>query len=285
MALTATAFFSRPEGEISARAEEDFFRSIRVRTNTTKQTVSGRLGSLDSALIAYARRTSTPINNVLDVGVSTGVTTRELYDALCASGYSPSVVGTDLMLEAAILALNSYCKVLTGVDGKVLQYDVLGKAVRPWISRRDYFTGMVLVRSMMRAWSASKIRASLTREREPAQRVLLVSPKALNCTGITLMEDDLLARNGAFAARFDAIRAANIIGLNYFPKETICAALNNLASYLSGPGSLLMVGRTRDRENHGTLYELDRQYRLNPVLRVGRGSEIEDLVTGVRPRG
>src|SRR5262249_47385960 len=150
---------------------------------------------------------------------------------------------TDLHLYAVILRLGPRCAVLVDGTGHVLQYDMFGRAIRPWCSRSDYLTGMVWVRAALKQYLAPSVRHALGAGTASAHRVALVNPRILHCSGIAVVEDDIFVDNSSFVGKFDFIRAANILGLNYFAPNAIRACLARITSYLAGPGALLLVGR------------------------------------------
>jgi hypothetical protein len=111
------------------------------------------------------------------------------------------------------------------------------------------------------------------------RHVRLVSPRALRHSDVRIVEDDAAVRNPLFQRGFDLIRAANILNTRYFDEGRLRTIASNLRSYLAGPGSWLLVVRTFGlNDNRGTLFELGRDGRLEPVERFGGGSDIEALV-------
>ena len=78
-----------------------------------------------------------------------------------------------------------------------------------------------------------------------------------------------------FVGRFDFIRAANILNACYFPADRLVVAIDNIRSYCSGPGALVLVLRSRGSKHDGTLFELGPDGKFNVKVRVGKGSEVE----------
>jgi len=61
--------------------------------------------------------------------------------------------------------------------------------------------------------------------------------------------------------------------------------MDNVLSYMSGPGSWLLIGRTRPKSgHHATLFRLDRSGRLVVIRRFGAGSEVEVLALEANER-
>jgi hypothetical protein len=284
MAMTARAYFSTPSEKIAPKQEEAFFRSLKVRNRNTKQTGLGRLSPLNEALVRIVEASGRPLRRVLDVGVSSGVTTVDLHERLAAAGLSPEIVATDLSFDAAIVAVRPGCRALVDASGDVLQYDILGWAIHPWRRRLDYVSGMLFVRELLKRTVGRAAQNALAEGRRgDILPVKLVNPRLSNLPGVTVCEDDIFKENPSFRGRFDFIRAANVLNREYFEPSAIKSALRNLASYLAGSGALLAVGRTlRGEGQQATFFELDaRTGRLTVLERIGQGSEIEDLVLSV----
>ena len=279
MALTATAFFSSPAEQISPRAEDEFFTSLKVRNRNFKQTGTGRLEALNDLIVNYLDRNSRQVHEVLDVGISSGITTLELYDRLVKSGCHPNVLGTDLVLNAEIVDVLPFCRALIDDYGDVLQYEIFGKALRPWRRRLDYVTGMILVRGVVNRTCGTRARKLKTENAGPdRKRVALVSRRFSEQPCLRAVEDDVMIQNPALTRRFDLVRVANVLNKDYFDTAALRTGLRHVASYLSGPGALLLVARTGARSGHqATLFELQDDEQLRIVERIGAGSEIESV--------
>ena len=90
----------------------------------------------------------------------------------------------------------------------------------------------------------------------------------------------LSANPTQYLRRFDVIRAANILNRCYFNRDQLRCAVANLKERLSGPGSRLIVNRTltEDGSNHATMFRLTEARHFDAEVRLGQGSEIEDVV-------
>ncbi len=284
MALTAAKYFLDPARKSTAEDEARFFRSLKVRNRNSKQTARGRLDALNAMAIELLKTPGRRIASALDIGISSGVTTAELYDAFRDAGMAPSLVATDLSIYASIVHLSPDVRVLIDSCGDILQYDIHGFAVRPWRRRLDRFTGVSLFKSAIEKRYADAARKALKGGGAKADRVALINPRLAAYDNIELREDDLLKRNPEFASRFDFIRAANVLNREYFEEATLRAAVATLKSYLSGPGALLLIVRTNDGTgHHGAFYELGADGRLSEVRTIGGGSELAAIVDATEP--
>lgn len=284
MALTASKFFLDAERQSSATEESRFFRSLKVRNRNSKQTRLGRLDALNEIAAEILTAPGRRISTVLDVGISSGVTTVELYESFKRAGLTPAMVATDLSIYASIVHLSPNVRVLIDSAGDILQYDIFGFAIRPWRRRLDSFTGMALLKSFIERRYSARARKAVAEGDSTLDRVALINPRLAANKSIEIHEDDLLKRNPAFARRFDFIRAANILNREYFDDATLTRAIETLKSYLSGPGAVILIVRTNDATgHHGAFYELQADNRLGVLREIGGGSELASLIDAVAP--
>ena len=286
MVLKASSFFFRDPADLDHESELDFFSSIRLSNGTFKHTYGGRYRELNRELVRLLVRSGAAVGRVLDVGVSSGTTTLELLRDLREAGFSPRVTATDLSLEAYLVPLYPLCRALVDGDGFPLQYELFGAAVRPWLRRRDYADGMVVARWLVNRICGRRAREVLRRG-EDVRPVRLVSPRLASRPEVEVLRDDIFRHNPALAARFDLVRAANILTRYYFGEEQLRRGIAHLRSYLAGPGALLLLARTYHgrQDSHGTLFELMPDRRLRAVRRFGQGSELESLMVEAAPAG
>ena len=286
MALTATAFFSRPAEKLSAKAEASFFRALRIGNSTFKMTGAGRFAALDKALVRGIAGEKRPIGEVLDVGISSGITTLELHEALRQAGHAPRTTGTDLTIDAFIVPVLPGCRALVDRQGHPLQYELFGRAVRPWRRRVDLVDGMAVLRGIANRVCGPRARRALGEGGGEVRRVELVNARLAAQDGVSVLQDDIFERNPAFVGRFDLVRVANILNHCYFDRPALERGLANARSYLSGPGAWLLVARTHGRSDHrATLFRMGDDGGLAVAGRFGGGSEVEPLVgaAGTQP--
>ena len=275
MTITARRYF---DGVVSAADEARFYGSLKMRNGTFKSTRSRRFADLDPLILKHAPVLEEGELLILDVAVSGGISTVELAEAFHAAGRECRLTATDLFIEARLLELGGWLTVLTGSDGWLLQYDVAGLAIRPWIRRLDYLTLAVLPSRIARSVIGLPIRERIHAGR--GRRVRLVCQRLVEMPGVRLLENDVLRKDKALVEQFHVIRAANILNLSYFTREQLIGGVRNLLSYLQGPGSILVVSRTDEPShvNNASVFTLDDRRRPVLVERLGTGSEIESLV-------
>jgi hypothetical protein len=274
---TASRFFDAPASAISAADEARFFSAIRLANGTFKTTAAGRMRDLDALLARCAHDHRLLAPAVLDVAVSSGVTTAELGRALADAGLRPAITATDLAIEARLVEVARGVRVLQDSAGRDLQYDIAGVPIRPWARRLDYVTGYRLLSMLAR-------RLCRNNKDSPARSVQLISRRIDDRSGISFVEDDLMRPNPQFERRFDIVRAANVLNRDYFEHTTLSAMISNLIAYLRGPGALLVLNRTHlDGSNQGSICRLEPSGAMALLARIGRGSEVEEEALAWRP--
>ncbi|HEX3953422.1 MAG TPA: class I SAM-dependent methyltransferase [Stellaceae bacterium] len=273
MVLAAAKFFT-PGFMPTPEQEAAFFSSLRLGNGVFKTTADRRLDDLNALMFGEWAKTGFRPSRVLDVGVSSGVSSVEWIEALRAAGFDASMLATDLSLHGYLLQLAPLYRVLADAAYAPLQHAIFGVPLRPWRRRIDYLTGMAVVSAALNTlFGALRRRAAAS-----GQGVLLVSRRAQDNPHLEFAQEDILAPPSA-DRRFDAIRAANILNLEYFAEPQLRSAVAGLKQRLAGAGSYLAINRThQDGSNRGSLFRLGEDGRFRCVARLGDGSEIERLV-------
>jgi hypothetical protein len=268
--VTALAFSAARS--LTPQDEADFFASLRLSNGTFKTTDDHRMDDLNEFVVARWRSTAFRPTEIMDIGVSSGISTGEWLEALLLAGFQPHMTGTDLALWGRIVFLRPGVSVLASGDS-TLQYVIFGMPVRPWRRRLDYFTGSALISMLANNLIGRRMLGSGT-------PILLLSRRVSRRSEIEWLEDDIFSANPiGFIRRFDSIRAANVLNRGYFTDKQLEHAVVNLKERLAGPNARLIVNRTRkDGSNHATIFRLTDANRFEPDGRLGQGSEIEDII-------
>ncbi len=281
--IPARTFLGLSSSRITPEMEEVFFTSIMARNGTYKTTYGSRFSEINEQLLRLISVGSISARSVLDVGISSGVNTLELAESLGAHGYEASIVGTDILIDAYLVRVLPGCDALVDASGFPLRFDLFGRSMKPWVVQSDYRSGLFLVRkgiNVLFRSLAARVRAG--RPNSKTTQVQLVSPRLLEDENIVVCDDDITRFNPEFAARFDLVRAANVLNKGYFDDGALRGIIGNIRKYLKpAAGSLLVLRTHENKENHGTLFTLDSDNRFVLLERFGTGSEIEHLVLEV----
>jgi hypothetical protein len=262
-----------PDGR--AALERSFFRSIALPNGTRKTTSPGRLAPADEVTceLLDGRRGV----RVLDVAISSGVTTAELLTRLESRGIEVTGVGVDMCIRSWLFRRLGV-DILLDADGNVLQ------VATPFFARgrpdpvQTSFSSKVLG-LVMDMIETSRLR-DWVRGARSARAVNLVSRALLERDGFQLVEHDISCSNEAWVGAFDLVRAANILNRDYFAPPQITTMVRNLTAWL-GNGGILVLCRTDDElgANHASFFRKEGVGGpLRLVRRTGSGYELESLV-------
>lgn len=279
MSITARRFFHPETPLASADVEDRFFTDLRTSNATFKRTGTDRFHDLDALCLRAFEEGQATIDEVLDIGISSGATSLALSDRLRDAGHSGKVTGTDICIDGCLVKAFPGVHVLTDDSGHPLQYDVMGQVVRPWGRRADYATGMLFVRALANAWIGGRARKVVQQRGADASPVQLISPRARTNPHVRIERNDIFVDTPAYHDRFDFVRAANILNRGYFDEAQLRRAISNIVQYMSGPNAYLLVVRSTQGQHVGTLFQVspDGKY-MNVVDRSCGGSEVEWLI-------
>jgi hypothetical protein len=216
------------------------------------------------------------MTRVLDVGISSGITSIELFNAFEAVGTRAQMTCTDLFLDAEIRTAG-WCETLLQRDDYVIQVAMPGLVrCRPH-DPSGHWMRALLDSAMTRIGSAVTLMAD---RRTPVQ---LVSRALLTLPAIEVREWDVFVDRPEWHRAFDVVRAANVLNTDYFGDEQLVRAVGMLRRYLT-PQGLLVLNRTDDHahRNDGSIMRADGVDELRVCARVGRGSELEPMLRGAR---
>lgn len=261
--------------------ESEFFKRLPLANGLFKTTCAHRLDDVNRVIQEQIlTRWRQQHVRLLDVGVSSGVTTMEWADSLRCWRGDFTLVGTDLFLEAILESYGSICHVLKVRTGLPLQFEVggfavsnyVGSGVENWVKRASPVLAcrlLVLALRGMRNWNVGP--------RPTLRRIRLLSRIAIKDPNIEFIEEDLLGNAGTRGA-FHVIRVANVLNPRCFSAEKLVRMIRQLRARLESSGILVVLRTRDDGTNDGGVYELDGTGSLRPVWRMGNGSEIHGLI-------
>jgi hypothetical protein len=287
---TARALLLGPvlEPLVQEEREAAFFNSIRLENGTYKTTASHRLDDLNALLLSFVPD-ARPLR-VMDVAISSGITTLELLNTLEAAGIQCDLTAGDRSLTALLITIGNSLAALVDGNGYPLQFDIFDLAIPNPPGGRNlvrYWAPLFLLKGAK--WlcfhhlkpNSDSIRPSLWQRLGLRCRALaLVSPRLKSRPNLTLIDDDILT-NRAIRGSFHLIRAANILNKAYFDDQVLQDTLHNLHSRLLPQGLLAVCRTEEDATNHGTIFRENGKGQFEVAARLGDGSEIESNILRV----
>jgi hypothetical protein len=286
MSATVPTAFDLYFGRGAQDSQEDlFFHSIQLRNGTRKTTSHRRLDDLNDLVLGLLPP-DRPLQ-IMDVAVSSGVSTAEWLVSLEQAGIECQMLAGDAVVDAFLISMGRNLRALTDKTGHLMQLDVGGKAIRlPPPRRRDqirYLPHVQLMKAVTRLFDLRMRDSTQRRFGATCAPLHLLSPSLSRLPRLRAVEDDIL-QNTSYTGRFHVLRAANILNLAYFDRPTLERMVSNLRARLL-PGGLLIVCRTNEAGvNNATVFKLTGAGRLEPIARLNQGSEIADLVGALSAR-
>ena len=259
------------------KMEDRFFFLLRLSNGTKKTTYRHRLDDVALACNRLLIGKATPLA-LMDVAISSGVTTKEWMDILDELNQPYRMDAIDLCLNGVIESMGKNFHVLRDSSGRALQYEIWG-----WALANHYgYGGLSSIKRVIPvglARLAFSIGSLIGRARlkESRKEVLLVTRALKTSDRLNLYEADIF-QIGKLGRTFHLIRAANILNRAYFSDQQLAHILTQLSSCLD-IGSYLVVVRTREdkSQNDGTVFIKAPSGNLSIVERFGTGSEVEPI--------
>ncbi len=278
--IPAIQYFNLPAELLTSEIEEEFFSSLKLRNGTYKTTFQKRFSDINKQILVLLKTTDIKVDNILDIGISSGISTLELVEDLNSAGYTNHIVGTDLLMDAYIVHIFPGCYALVDNTGYPLRFDLFKWSIKPWIIRTDYHNGFFIFRKFINLIFVYRAKNLIAKSKHAdVQKVKLITPKLLSHTNVVIQMGDITKFNYSYREKFNFIRAANILNVSYFTKAELVAIINNIKHYFTKPSGTLLVVRTHeDGSNHGSLFNIANHSKCEVIGRFGAGSEIEDIV-------
>ncbi len=276
---------------LSAEDECSFFTSLRLRNGTFRTTHVRRLDDLNHLLLSLLPDAH-PLR-IMDVAVSSGVTTLEWSEALTAAGIAHRITAGDVVLKAFLISFRKYVHVLVDKTGHPLQFEFWGRAVPNPMTRRVHrlyrplvaYVKAQLVKhfaSVSKACETTPTREIIREGGLICRPLILLSPTLGRPAHVEFVDDDI-QHNDGLLGRFHVVRAANILNKVYFSDDVMLGMLANLRARLQANGLLVVCRSTHDGINEATVFRLRETGRLETIARLGGGSEVESLALALPP--
>lgn len=264
--------------------EDAFFSSIRVGKHIAKKTYAHRLDDVND--IANRVLPKTRPLRIMDVGISSGISTLEWIESLEAKGIDYRMDAVDLMVRGILVGLRQGIDVLTDVAGRPLLIDLNGKWIPFPPGKRQlakYFFQILVIRGVLYLIAPEVSARGANAKAHEDNRWFTAGPAPLvyselrHNPRVTVTEGNLLEQS-TLPVSLHVVRAANILNRSYFSDDQLSAIVQNLRNALCVHG-LFIVCKTDDSgRTEGTVFTLKENGTFEIVESINGGSEIEDLV-------
>mgnify|MGYP001089544255 CR=1 FL=1 len=240
------------------------FSTLIMENNTSKQTNVNRFKDLEEITIKYL--TESLDYKILDIGVSSGITSCELLELLKKRDIQFTLYATDKYPEIKFYKnifftayLDSNNKVKSIYTGLFFFSDLLS-----W----KYFLSKLFFKILSKFIVIKNNKVDHCSLLYQNFNELILNKK------IVFFEHDII--NPLNEKNFELVRVMNLLNLGYFSNDFITTSIENIKKSIKENG-MLLVGRTINGKNHASLYKLKRD-KFTLIESVNRGSEIHDLI-------
>jgi hypothetical protein len=265
--------------------EKAFFSRLILPGRISKATYSHRLDDLN-ALVEPVLPSTRPLR-ILDLGISSGISTLEWIDLMEAKNIEFEIDAVDLVLRAVLISFRIGIDVLADKSGRPFVIQKSGNWIAYPPGKRDLLKHFLLIFAcrtiLFLFWGKFRIALS-ERHAEKTDRwfkvreVPLVYSRLRNHPKVSLFEADIRGPLDFGSQAFHVIRAANILNRSFFDDAELMRIIAKLRDRLC-MGGVLIVCRTDDTQgNTATVFSKGRGDRLEPIVRLNGGSEVERLV-------
>jgi hypothetical protein len=273
--------------------EDEFYESLRTESGSWKTTRRRRLDLINDLLFELLTSSKEAPSTVMDIGISSGITTLEWLAEFVRRGLGVKMIGTDVSLSVYSVTLGRNFHVMIEPSGSILQLDLFGRGLRLWCGWRDYFNGSFIIRKTLGALARQRLARLAIKfpiKGPPATRLAdavsgpyqLVTPQLRARHDVILADDNILAPNPReYTAVADVVRIANVLQHTYFSEEQIRMAVRNIRARCRGEGSLVVVCRDKGSVLEGSILRAGKG-GFSLERRLGPGSEVESYFIDYR---
>ena len=247
----------------SAAIHDYVYKYTFTSNATSKETSVGRFRDLD--LIAQSIITEHKLDAVHDIGVSSGVTSLDLYRALASTGIPLSFYISD---KFAVYGCTQRFPVrIIDSQGSVRELYVCGMLGKQSDVSAKYPMTRFLFWLLADRPIVGPIRWFALFDREVVEHIEKGLIRRIDYDVFTTRMPD----------SFAYVRCMNVLNLSYFPRVSIETALRNLIESLR-EGGVLQIGRTHpDGMSHAGFYK-KRGSSLELLRQVGNGTELREII-------
>lgn len=251
--------------KLGASAVHDYvYKHFYTSNATSKETSAGRFRDLDPITLSLIRQHK--LDTIHDVGVSSGVTSLDLYRALRSTATAFTLHISDKY--AVYGCAGRYLRRIIDTEGSVRELYVCGILGRRQNVSNKWFP---LTRFLYWLLAGGQCRGSIRWFSLFDYEVQQYVERGL----IRRLDYDVFQTQ--LPNCFAFVRCMNVLNLFYFSPESIRIAVGNLVESLR-EGGILQIGRTHpDGTNHAAFY-MKRSRGIELLREVGTGTEVREIL-------
>ena len=264
----------------SQELERYFFDCLRLKNGTYKTTYAHRLDDLNAHVASYLP-SAEPLE-VLDVAISSGVSTLEWADLLETAKVQYHITGIDLSIGGVLVSFGNRLHTVLDHKNRPLLYEIDGR----WVSNRPlqicrHLLQVAFVKFALFLWARKGAAVQrILRMPTRSRAVSLVTPKLLSHPRVTIKEGDILTES-SLQGTFHVIRAANILNRAYFDDDVLADMMRHFRSHLIENGIFVICDTDKDI-NRATVFKLKEDKQFAVLSTMNGGSGLEELILKLR---
>ncbi len=244
---------------------DHIYTSIKLNNRTSKESRANRFQDIDQHTVDLLKEFDKPVFH--DVGVSSGITSFELYSLLQEQGVSCSFNISDKFAKFYYEKTPLYTKIYDS------EKKFLNGYVGPIFADQESSGKFFITRWVFQLLNKRPVSKELG-------AILLYDPKVLSC----IANKEIFHQNyDIFAAPMDEkcsyLRCMNLLNKGYFPDELIIKGVTNLFHSIT-EGGVLQIGRTVDGVNYVSFFRKNDQ-QLDVIKHLNEGTEILGLIDSI----
>jgi hypothetical protein len=267
------------QSRLPEQLENTVFTCLRLRNGVAKTTYAHRLDDLNE-FVSRSLPPGRPLR-ILDVGISSGVSTLEWIHSLEESGFQCHVTAVDLLLTARLITFPARMRVICEY-GRPLLMEWRGRLIPYPPGKRNLVRYFPLLLAMRTAvfFAIRKLHAASPGGTQSgwftSEAIPLVYCELRKRDNVVLVEADVRDRLPVDGP-FDVIRAANILNRGYFDDRLLRRMVSNLSDKLAEGGFLVICRTSVHGQNNATIFRR-RGRDLEIFTRLNQGSELEPIM-------
>lgn len=258
---------------------EEISLSFRTSNGTTRRTFRHRMPDVDAVTLELIQQWRRPDEKlrVQDRAASNCLTSAELAESLFRAFPNATLEASDRLLYVLRISLTGRRAYIVEPGGAPLQY-ICPPFVVGLSSRQPYRCPVRRLIAARAKRSLEQLQRAQRGEGYRVDRISCVHPEADRlCRGDSRFH---ICTRSVFdcCAGLDVLRTMNILNKAYFPTDQLIEGEKAAFQSLK-PGGLWVVGRTAEDQRNEVTFFLRTDVHWEVVARIGKGSEIEGLVT------
>jgi SAM-dependent methyltransferase len=271
-ALAENPSFKKISGDFSLAVSE-----IRIG-GTYRKTNPNRLRQSTPILLDLLVQKNVESPLILDLGISDGILTLELFEKLSEKYPKTKIYAADINLSLERFRYGFLLE-YRAENGEPILVKFGGLGLQLAKHRHEFDFAISYLAQKYLNWH------SLRQKLRPDGLISLLNPFVLKSKNIVPIKLDCLEYTPEFENLFDAIRAGNILNLSYFPRNQINTAVAHIFKYLKN-GGVLIVSKNEsidsaDTENGSVWLKQSEGFVWQTDF--GHGSEIKNIVNEFCP--